>query len=127
VQQTAYYPDWRYRPAQRPATLGGVPIEWDTPVYHVKVGGLKGMRFGVPETYAALDWARAYKSFLEDWATITRALQPLRLEGDDARRRPRVAAAKARLGTTLGNGARETNPPPVTGSTFIAAAGAAPT
>lgn len=32
------------------------------------------MKFGVPETYAALDWARAYKRFLEDWHTIVKSL-----------------------------------------------------
>jgi hypothetical protein len=32
------------------------------------------MQFGVPGTYAALDWARAYKKFLEDWHTIVSSL-----------------------------------------------------
>jgi hypothetical protein len=124
VHQTAYYPDWRYQPSSRPATLNGIPIEWATPVYHVRVGGLKGMRFGIPETYAAIDWARAYKSFLENWATITQAYARFAFKATTPGGARGIAAAKARLSTTVGNQERvETNPPPVTGSTFIAAAG----
>jgi hypothetical protein len=82
------------------------------------------MRFGVPETYAAIDWARAYKQFLEDWATITRALARFAFKATTAGGARGVAAARAKLGSTIGSDDRsERNPPPVTGSTFIAAAG----
>lgn len=126
--QTAYYPDWRYSPtASKPQTIGQSPVQWETPVYHVKVGGMSDMRFGVPETYAALDWARAYKSFLEDWATITRALSRFAWNLTAKGGARGVAAAKTKLGTTLATGgsaqSTETNPPPVTGSTFISAEG----
>jgi hypothetical protein len=40
----------------------------------MKVGGLKGWKFGLGVVYAAIDWAQAYKSFLEDWATLVKAL-----------------------------------------------------
>ena len=123
-RRTAYYPDWRYRPGSRPAAIGGVPVAWATPVYHVRVGGLKGMRFGVPETYAALDWAKAYKSFLENWATITQAYARFAFKATAPGGQRGIAAAKTRLATTLGTQDRlDTNPPPVAGSTFIAAAG----
>jgi hypothetical protein len=117
-----YYPDWRYTPSSKPTSLDDHEIAWDTPVYHVKVGGLDGMRFGVPETYAALDWARAYKAFLEDWATITRAHSRFAWKMTTPGGSRAVAAAKARLGSTIGTGAGETNPAPTTGSTFIAGA-----
>lgn len=29
---------------------------------------------GIPDSYAAIDWARAYRIFLEDWAVLMRAL-----------------------------------------------------
>lgn len=123
VVRTAYYPDWRYRPKSKQATLNGHPVLWDMPVYHVKVGGLSDMRFGVPEVYPALDWAKAYKAFLEDWATLTRAYSrfahKLTVPGGKAG----VVAAKTRLATTYGVAAGETNPAPLTGSTFIAAPG----
>lgn len=121
--RTAFYPDWRYRPTQRPATIGGQAVEWATPVYHVKVGGLKGMKFGVPETYAALDWAQAYKKFLEDWATITRALARFAFKATTPGGQRGVAAMRARLGTTVSTTSGETNPPPTTGATFVSAAG----
>lgn len=128
-QATAYYPDWRYTPdeAGRLAAIGGKPVRWEAPVYHVRVGGLSDMRFGLPETYQAIDWARAYKSFLEQWSTIQAALARfvwnLQTKGGSRG----VAAAKSKLGTTLGTGGAqqqpETNPPPVTSSAFIAGDG----
>lgn len=126
TQRIVYYPDWRHTPATRADSVGGKPVEWATPVYHVKVGGLSDMRFGVPETYAALDWARAYKAFLEDWATIVRALSRFAWNLTAKGGAKGVAAARAKLGTTLstaGTGTGESNPPPVTGSTFINADG----
>lgn len=120
--RTAYYPDWRYLPLarERPPTFGQHPVLWESPVYHVRVGGLDGMRFGVPEVYAALDWAKAYKAFLEDWATIVRAYARFAWQVKTGGGRTGIAAAKARLATTLTTGAAETNPAPVAGSTFVA-------
>lgn len=118
-QRTAYYPDWLYRPLQRAIQIGGQPVLWDSPVYHVRVGGLSDMRFGVSEVYAAIDWARAYKAFLEDWATLTRAYSRFAHKLTVPGGRANVAAAKTRLNTTLGVGAGESNPPPTVGSTFI--------
>ena len=119
----ALYPDYCYRPSSRPASWGDTPIMWGSPVYHVKVGALPDMRFGVSEVYAALDWAKAYTKFLEDWATITRAYSrfawQLKVPGGSTQ----IAAAKARLNTTVTDTASETNPPPITGSTFISGAG----
>jgi hypothetical protein len=69
-----WYPDFRYRPKIRPQSIGGHPVKWDAPVMHVKVGGLDGWKFGLAEVYAALDWARAYKEFLDDWKSLTKSL-----------------------------------------------------
>lgn len=116
--KTAYYPDWRWMPSTRPGTIGNFPVLWDQPVYHVKVGGLAAMRFGLPEVYAAIDWARAYKGFLEDWATIVRAYSrfafQLTVKGKTA-----IQAAKVKLGSTLSSDSSETNPAPAAASTFI--------
>lgn len=123
TEQHAYYPDWRYRPADKPARIGEHPINWDQPVYHVKVGGLPDMRFGVPETYAAHDWARAYTAFLEDVATLMRAYSRFAHKITNLPNAKAVAAGKAKLGTTASGTSGETNPPPLTGSTFLAASG----
>lgn len=124
-QKRAYYPDWRYRPpGTRRATVDNIPVRWDEPVAHVKLGALPGMRFGVPATYAALDWALAYKAFLEDWASIVRSLQRFAWVAKTAGGAAGVAAIKTKLGTTLGSGNRaETNPPPLAGSVAIMAEG----
>jgi hypothetical protein len=68
------HPAVGFRPPQRPAALGGVPVLWDAPMLMVKVGGQLSWQFGVPDAYASCDWARAYKNFLEDWARLCRAL-----------------------------------------------------
>ncbi len=73
-QRDELYPDWRYHPRTKPDTFGGLPVNWNAPIISRKTGGFKSMKFGVPETYAALEWARAYKGFLEDWHTIVKSL-----------------------------------------------------
>jgi hypothetical protein len=73
-QREALYPSIDYRPKSRPARLGGIDVRWDAPVRHVKVNDLDGWRFGIGDAYAAVDWARAYKEFLEDWARLVKAL-----------------------------------------------------
>lgn len=74
VTKEAYYPDWRYHPRNKPSKIGRLPVEWDSPIMHEKSGGTKEMQFGIPETYAALDWARAYRKFLENWHTMIASL-----------------------------------------------------
>ncbi len=118
TSKTAYYPDWHYKPekAKRPREIGGNPVEWDSPVYHVKTGGLPDMLFGVSEVYAAIDWARAYKEFLENWSSLVKAYARFAWRGK-AKTAAGAAAMKAKLGTTLGGqGTSETNPPPVAAS-----------
>jgi hypothetical protein len=73
-QREALYPALSYRPKSRPKTVAGIEVRWDAPVRHVKVNDLDGWRFGLPDAYAAMDWARAYKEFLEDWAKLVKAL-----------------------------------------------------
>lgn len=120
--KTAYYPDWRYTPADRPASIGGAPVCWDAPVFHLKVGAFNDWSFGISELYPALDWARAYKEFLEDVATLMRAYSRFAFKLTVKGGKTAVQAAKAKLGTTLasaGGRGYETNPPPTTASTAV--------
>lgn len=71
-QRTAWYPDFRHL-GPLPASLGQDPVI-NTPIYHVKVGGLDSMKFGLSEVYQAIDWSRGYTQFLTDWATLVKAL-----------------------------------------------------
>jgi len=115
-----YYPDWRYAPKDGRQTIGKDTVHWDSPIYHVKVGGFSDWRFGLSEIYAAIDWAKAYKSFLENWATIVQAYARFAFQLTTPGGKSGIAAAKGKLQTTLGTGnSSETNPPPIAGSTFI--------
>lgn len=120
---TAYYPDWRYSPISQPATFRDVPVRWETPVFHVRVGGFSNWRFGVSEVYAAIDWAKAYKEFLEDWASIVRSYRRFAFQLTTPGGKSGIAAAKAKLGTGVTSTSGETNPAPVVGSTFISGEG----
>lgn len=118
----AYYPDWRHTPAGgHPATIGRVPVEADTPVYHLAVNRLGDMSFGVSEIYAACDWAKAYKVFLENWSTIVQSYARFAMTlttkpGAGARG---VRAAASKLESIMAATAGESPPPPATGGTFV--------
>lgn len=73
-RQERLYPCIDYRPASRPRRLGQVEIAWDTPLLHVDVNRPQGWQRGVPDAYAAIPWARAYKEFLESWAGLMHSL-----------------------------------------------------
>lgn len=92
----ALHPAVGYRPKGRPPRMGDVPVMWDAPILDVKVGGLRGSHFGIPDAYAAVDWARAYKEFLEDWARLCRSLSRIAWKATTpGRASSRVAAAIA--------------------------------
>lgn len=125
----AYHPHIDYQPATKPASLPGeagdeIEVRWDAPMDHVKVGGFPHWTWGVPEVYAALDWARAYKEQLEDDATRSKALARFAWKMTTGGGSAGVAAAKTRFGTTYpgdGLGTPETNPPPAAGGLFLRA------
>lgn len=120
-KRRAYYPDWRYTPTNKPTYIGRIPVMWDKPIYHIKTGGFSNWRFGVSAVYASIDWAKAYKEFLEDWASIVRAYRRFAFQLSTPGGKSAIAAAKAKLGTTYGNAGTgaETNPAPTVGSTFV--------
>lgn len=124
VQKKAYYPDWGYIPTNKPPKLGNTEIRWNEPVYHVRIGGFGDWKFGLGEVYAGIDWARAYKGFLEDWASLTKSLSKIAWKMTTPGGKKAVLAAKTKIASTLGSGtSNETNPAPTTGSTFIGGQG----
>ena len=126
-RQIWLYPSLSYaeNATSKPPAIGASPIKWETPIYHVKVGGLSDMMFGVPETYQALDWARSYTVFLENTATLMRKLSKFAFNLEVKGGTKAVAAAKAKLGTTVsGPNPLEHNPPSLAGSTFTSSEGA---
>lgn len=121
-QSSAYYPDWHYNPTVKPLTIGGVDVAWETPIFHIKTGGFSNWKFGLSEVYSPLDWARAYKEYLEDFASITRAHRRFAWDVEVSGGKNAIAAAKTKLNTTVGtntNRGYDTNPPPTTGSAFV--------
>jgi hypothetical protein len=124
---TDYYPALSYDPVTQPAQIASKPVHWDTRVLHLRVGGTSDMTFGVPEVYAAIDWAKAVKTDLEDFATLRKALARFAWNLTVKGGAKGISSAKSRLQTTIATGdpEGERNPPPVAGSTWIAAEGAA--
>lgn len=125
TQEEAYYPDWNYKPdGGHPASIGGITVHRESPVYHVSVNRLSDMKFGVSEIYASQAWAKAYVDFLGDWATIVKAHSKFAWNLTTKGGTRGVQAAKTRLGTTMSSGGgAETNPPPAPGSTFVSTEG----
>ncbi len=71
------HPAVGYWPQVRPKSIDGNPVRWDAPILHVKVNSPTGWRFGIPDVYASVAWARAYKEFLVDWAQVAKALSQI--------------------------------------------------
>lgn len=90
-----YHPDIAYRPTVRPRTINGHEVRWDAPMLHIPVNRLDGWKFGVPDVYASVAWARMYREFLRDWALVVRALSKyaMRLTGGNRNRTSKAAAA----------------------------------
>lgn len=121
TQRTAYYPALGFRPkGAKPLRLklpgGEAEVIWDAPVHHMKVGALKGWKYGLGAVYAAVDWAQAYKEFLTDWARLIKALSRFawRLTSKGSKQ----AAARARIAAGPGTD-RYTGEPQHAGATAL--------
>lgn len=109
-------------PSPKPMTIGQKPVNWDMPIQRVKLGAPANWRWGIPPLYASIDWARAYKDFLEDWATVQRTLARFALMVETKGGPGAIAAYEALLSTTFADAQGTTierNPPPVTASAHI--------
>ena len=118
----ACYPDWKYKPVTKMKKISGMDVLWDSPVYHIKIGGMSNWKFGVSRIYAAIDWARAYKEFLEDVASLMRAYSRFAWKRVTKGGKKAIAAERAKMATTLANSGgtgAETNPAPVAGAMAI--------
>jgi len=102
--------------------IKGKPVNWEMPIFRVKVGSPAKWRWPVPPLYASIDWARAYKDFLEDWATVQRTLARFALMVETKGGPAAIAAYEALLSSTFAdaNGAQiERNPPPSVASAHV--------
>lgn len=96
------HPALGYWPVQRPKAIDNIPVQWDQPILHVTVNKPAHAKWGIPDAYAALPWARAYEEFLTDWAKLVKALSKFawRLTGDRGRK-VQAAADKVRASLPL--------------------------
>jgi len=129
-QQCCWYPSLELvndQPKQKPKLLGGHPVNWDMPVLRESGRGSPSKwRWPVPPVYAAVDWARAYKDALEDYATVRRTLARFALMVETKGGPGAIAAYQALFSTTFANndGTQiERNPPPVVGSAHTSGPG----
>lgn len=92
--RSVWHPTLGYNPpaAARPQLIGGYPVAWDEPILHAAVNRPEESAWGIPDAYAAIDWARAYSEFLGDWAKLMRALSRYAWKA----KTPGAAAAKLR-------------------------------
>lgn len=122
---TAWYPALNYKPTQKPKTINGDPVNWNTPIYHRKDGAIAKWLFGCPKIYPALDWAKASREFLQSCATVKRALAQISMKLTTKGGQQALAGAKQALGTTVGPVAPawDTNPPTTTGGIFASGPG----
>lgn len=126
-QETVYYPALGYRPRRRTPLINGSPVQWDAPVYHVRVNSALGGKWGLPDAYAALPWARAHKEFLEDWALLTKSLSKIAWRATSKRsaaQQMRSAFQSAEAGGIANMGPQDTlEAVPKTGATIDAESG----
>jgi hypothetical protein len=117
----AYYPADGYFPAERPDTIVGIPVFWDQHIIHEKAEYQPSWKFGVPAIYSIIDWAKAYKVALENYATIraqhARWAATYKTKGGQTA----MNAFQQALSTNLAKGgvAWENNPTPVTGAYLV--------
>lgn len=108
--KTALYPDWKHtEPAQGEAQVIAdagyekAEIKQDVYIYHVAVNKIGKMHFGVSEVYTALDWARAYKEFLENWTILVKSYSRLAWQLTTEKKKDVQAAGLKVKSLTQGN------------------------
>lgn len=123
---TRWYPAVDFYPKARPDTIGGYPVQWDTPILHCKIGAPKKWRFGLSRVYPAIDWAGAYRKLLADYCKKAENLARFGHKISTKGGQKSVDAIKDQLESTYAVdrvNPRERNPAPQTGAAAIFGAG----
>lgn len=118
-----FYPDINHYPKTGLLkNINGIEVARDTPLYHVKTNCLSDMDFGVSEVYAAIDWAKAYKEFLEDWYAIVKSLSKFAWNATSKAGSKGFGAAKGMLDSIVSDKNTDGSPSPLpkpTGAVFM--------
>ncbi len=121
--KTAWYPALGFdAPA---ATIGGDPVMVDNPILHRKCGQVSKWNFGVPLVFAALDWAKSARKYLEACLSTNLALAQFAMSITTKGGMQAMGGIKSQLQTTVGTGSGlwDQNPPAGVGSTFVSGPG----
>lgn len=121
-----WYPALGYDPDDKPPEMAGKRVNWESPAIHMKGGtGVSKWHFDTPRVYAALDWSKAAKKFLEACATVKQALAQIALHITSKGGQQALEGIKQQLQTTVGPNASlwDTNPTPVNASIFASGPG----
>ena len=125
----AYYPaiSWTPKAAQKSQqAINGHPIMWDVPVLHFKGGtGIAKWHFDCPKAYAAIDWAKAGRKWLEACSTVRQSLAQIAWQLTTKGGQQALEGAKQALATTVGptSSLWDKNPTAVAGATFASGPG----
>src|SRR5690606_11266906 len=79
------------------ATIAGDPVDNTKVLVHVPFNRLTGWRWGIPDVLPAVWWTKAYKEYLENCATLTKAYARFawKVTSDKSRSARRAASAIA--------------------------------
>ncbi len=99
--ETKYYQDWAYD------GIDALPVERGILVYHMHINKAKNAKFGIPGFTSAINWAKAYKNFLEDWASFVESLTTFawKIKGKDATKVKSMASKLNELRSQVAGGA----------------------
>lgn len=129
-QKDAWYPALNYNPkgADKLDKIKDADVIWETPVLHMKGGtGVAKWHFDVPRVYAALDWAKSSKNFLEACLTVKKSLAQIAMTLTTKGGQQALEGAKQQLQTNVnaqpGNSLWDTNPTAVNASIFASGPG----
>ena len=125
VTRHAWYPAINFTSPDRPTTIGGWPVLWDSPVYHRKSGAVGKWLFGCPRIYPMLDWAKEARRFLEACASVRQSLSQFAFSITTKGGQQAIEGIKQQMETQVGPGAPvwDTNPPAVAGASWISGPG----
>lgn len=120
-QREAWYPSTELADEQIRQTIGSIPVERDVRIYHTKIQALPKWKFGLPDVWAAVAWARHYKESMENWLTIQASLRRFAMQVTTPGGQKVFDSIGSRLNTTesINSDRGETNPPPNTASWWI--------
>ncbi len=113
-----WYPALNYEPVLKIPTINGVEVEWDTPVYHRKCGGIWSWLFGCPRIFPALEWDREGTKFLEAFASVWAALHQISITYTTKGGQQAIEGFKQQMQTSVGptSNLLDQNPGAVAGS-----------